>query len=210
MSQRFQKFLAFVSLLKVEPFMIILAMSSYLRRIPLEVLIQDKLCRNEYHMDQEFCLNLPYMREDEPNHEIKTAILSDAVTYNMYHTWITMTPGILWSIFLGPWIDKYVHGRKVIFLVGSITQAIEAAMNALNSYYFESRKCFQTNVEEKKFHIFHLDINWILVSFIPYTLSGSMVWTTAYSYVAATTPTKFRTIRMTILEVVLAIGENSN
>ena len=193
--------------------MIILAISSYLRKTPLEVLIQDKLCRNVYHMDEEFCMNLPYMSDTEPNHEIKTRILSDAVTYNMYHTWITMTPGIIWSIFLGPWIDKYIHGRKCIFIIGSLTQAIEAGMNAWNSFDFYSGKTSVISVPFVNIvcimTILVKDINWILVSFIPYTLSGAMVWTTAYSYVAATTPTKYRTMRMSILEVVLAIGRLS-
>ncbi|CAG2167426.1 unnamed protein product [Oppiella nova] len=189
MKDRFKTFMRFISLLRVEPFMIILAFSSYFRRTPLEVLIQDKLCRNRYNMSEEFCLELAYMSDVETGHEIKTQILSDAVKYNMYHTWITMAPGIMWSIFLGPWIDKYINGRKAIFIIGSITQALEAAMNAIMSYFFTT------------------NVNWILVSFIPYTLSGSMTYTTAYSYVAVTTPTKYRTIRMTALEVLVAIAQ---
>ncbi|CAG2105176.1 unnamed protein product [Medioppia subpectinata] len=189
MKNKIKIFFRFLSLLRVEPFMIILAFSQYFRRTPLEVLIQDKLCRNRYNMSEEFCLQLPYMSDVETGHEIKTLILSDAVKYNMYHTWITMAPGIVWSIFLGPWIDKYINGRKAIFIIGSITQSLEAAMNALNSYFFTT------------------NINWILISFIPYTLSGSMTYTTAYSYVAVTTPTKYRTLRMSALEVLIAIAQ---
>ncbi|CAG2174358.1 unnamed protein product, partial [Oppiella nova] len=89
-------------------------------------------------MSDEFCYYLPYITANDANHEIKTLILSDTVTYNMYHTWITLAPGIVWSMFLGTWIDKYISGRKAIFIVGSITQTMEAAINTLNSYYFDS------------------------------------------------------------------------
>jgi hypothetical protein len=47
-------------------------------------------------------------------------------------------PGIVWSLFLGAWIDKYINGRKVIFLICAMTASIEAAINTLNAYYFDS------------------------------------------------------------------------
>jgi len=89
-------------------------------------------------MTEEFCINLADIKETEKNYEYKTLVLADAVQYNMYHTLITFCPGIVWSLFLGAWIDKYIHGRKAIFFIGSITQSIEAAINTLNAYFFDS------------------------------------------------------------------------
>jgi hypothetical protein len=51
-----------------------------------------------------------------------------------------------------------------------------------------------------------LDVRWVLLSFIPNILTGSMTWNTAYSYVAATTPPHLTALRMMILETVIALG----
>ena len=52
-----------------------------------------------------------------------------------------------------------------------------------------------------------LDVNWILVSFVPNVFIGSMVAGTAYSYVAVTTPEHLRTIRITIFDTLDALGK---
>ena len=142
MSTNLQLFARFVWLLRVEPYMLVFATFQYFRSTPLEVLIQDKLCRNKYNMSEEFCLNLPFMKDNEPDSDIRSSILSDAVLYNSYHQWITMTPGVTWALFLGPWIDKYARARKIIFIVSSFTQMMEYVLNTINSYYFSLGKCF--------------------------------------------------------------------
>jgi hypothetical protein len=109
-----------------------------MRRTPLDLLIQDKLCRQKYNMSVEFCTNLPQIKESENNYHIKTLVLGDAVQYNMYHTLMQFCPSIVWSLFLGVWTDKYIKGRKTILLVSAITASIEAAINTLNAYYFDS------------------------------------------------------------------------
>ena len=51
-----------------------------------------------------------------------------------------------------------------------------------------------------------LDVRWVLLSFVPYILTGSMTWSTAYSYVAATTPPHLTALRMMVLGTVIALG----
>ncbi len=136
--QKFKRILKFVTLLRVEPYMVLIAFCFQMRETPLNLLIQDKLCRQKYNMSVEFCTNLQEMKESEKNYKIKTLVLGDAVQYNMYHTLMQFCPGIVWSLFLGAWIDKYINGRKTIFLIGAITSSIEAAINTLNAYYFDS------------------------------------------------------------------------
>jgi hypothetical protein len=127
-----------VTLLKVEPYLVLTAFCLQMRRTPLDLLIQDKLCRQKYNMSVEFCTNLPQIKESENNYNIKTLVLGDAVQYNMYHTLMQFCPSIVWSLFLGVWTDKYIKGRKIILLVSAITASIEAAINTLNAYYFDS------------------------------------------------------------------------
>jgi hypothetical protein len=117
--------------------MLIYAFFFSLRKAPLNQLIQDKLCRHKYNMSQDFCKNLPEMKKIHEFYEYKSQILSDAVQYNMYHTLITTCPAIFWSLFLGAWIDNYKHGRKAIFIIGSITASLESFLNAVNSYLFD-------------------------------------------------------------------------
>ncbi len=136
--QKFKRILKFVTLLRVEPYMVLIAFCFQMRQTPLNLLIQDKLCRQKYNMSVEFCTNLQEMKESEKNYKIKTLVLGDAVQYNMYHTLMQFCPGLVWSLFLGAWIDKYINGRKTIFLIGAITSSIEAAINTLNAYYFDS------------------------------------------------------------------------
>ncbi|CAG2103819.1 unnamed protein product [Medioppia subpectinata] len=161
---------------------------SNIRSTPLDLLIQDKLCVNEYNQTRDFCRNLPSINTSHPNYHYKSQTLADAVQYNSYQSIIQNVPGIIWALFLGAWIDRYNHGRKAIFIIGSATQCLEALMNLLNAYYFNS------------------DVRWVLLSFVPYILSGAMTGATAYSYVAATTPPHLTAIRMTILETTVALG----
>ena len=126
----------------------------------------------------------------------------------MYQNIIQYAPGIVWALFLGAWIDKYNNGRRAVFIIGATTQCVEAIMNWCNSYYFDSGQFYHFNYfPNKLFHL--LDVRWVLISFVPYILTGSMTWSTAYSYVAATTPPHLTAVRMMILETVIALGQSS-
>ncbi|CAG2102356.1 unnamed protein product [Medioppia subpectinata] len=185
-----KSYLRFICLLRVEPLMLLFTTCYFLKRNPQDVLFQDKLCRNKYNMSEEFCLHLSDNHPNDTDSGLRTEILSDAVMYNAYNQWMTLPVSIVWSLFLGAWIDRYPKGRKWVFIIGTITQAMEAAINGLNSYFFAS-----------------LNVNWILISYVPYILSGASTWTTIYSYVGITTPAKYRTTRMTIIEVMFAFAQ---
>ncbi len=133
---KFKRTLTFISLLKIELFLFVFVFCVSLKKVPLNQLIQDKLCRLKYNMSEQFCINLSQMKKTDKYYEFKSIILGDGVQYNMYHTLITVCPAIVWSLFLGSWIDNYKNGRKVIFLMGSLCFALESFMNAINSYFF--------------------------------------------------------------------------
>ena len=134
--------LKFVSMLKVEPFVIMVMAIFYLKATPLELLQQDKLCKFKYNMTEDFCWNLATIEEDDENYHFKSMIINDVVTNKMYSYLISFIPGVIWSLFLGAWTDRYGKGRKVIMLVGALAQTIENLMNAFNSYYITTgRNC---------------------------------------------------------------------
>ncbi len=133
---KFKRFLTFIKLLRIEFFMSIFAFCYSLRKTTLDQPIQDKSYLHKYNMSHDFCTNLPQMKKDHKFYEHKSQIVTHAVQYNMYHTLITTCPAIVWSLFLGAWIDNYKHGRKKIFLIASITAGLESFMNAINAYIF--------------------------------------------------------------------------
>ena len=138
MLSKIKLFLRFVSLLRVEVFMYLTALSLYIRLTPLDLLIQDKICFNKYNLSKDTCKNLPSLTQNETGYEFKSKILSEAVEYNMYQNIIQYAPGIVWALFLGAWIDRYNNGRKAVFIIGATTQCLEAIINWFNAYYFDS------------------------------------------------------------------------
>ena len=140
MLEKIKLFFRFISLLKVEVLMFVLTFSFYFKRTPLEVLIQDKLCRNDYNLSQEFCYRLPYLTKIDSDYEMKDKILSEAVKYKMYQSIINNLPTFLWPLFMGAWIDNYRAARKIILIIGAVTHCMEAVINFFNCYYFESGK----------------------------------------------------------------------
>lgn len=121
------------------------AYSLYIRTTPLDLLIQDKICRNEYRLNHTICRDLPSLRDNQTDNH-KSEILAAAVQYNMYQNIIQYAPGIVWALFLGAWIDKYDNGRKAVFIIGSSTQFIEAVINCFNAFYFQSGNTSFTRV----------------------------------------------------------------
>ena len=126
----------FVSMLKLEPFMVIMAFVLHMKITPLDLLLQDKLCKHKYNMSDHFCANLSDIDETDVNHIYKTLVLSDVVTYKMWVKMIIYVPGNVMSLFLGSWSDRYMPARKIIMLCASFAMFIENLVNALNSYYF--------------------------------------------------------------------------
>jgi len=133
----FKRTLIFIKLLKIEFFTFIFILCFSLKKTPLDQLIQDKLCRLKYKLSVEFCEHLPETKNSDEFYEYKSLILSDAVQYNMYQTLIITCPAILLSLFLGSWIDNYKYGRKIIFLITSMTAGLEAFINSINAYFFD-------------------------------------------------------------------------
>ncbi len=88
--------LKFGSMLKLEPFVMLIIFVYYLKMTPLDLLQQDKLCRLKYEMPSIFCWNLSSITKDDDNYPIKSKILSDTVDYKMYSYLITFIPGVIW------------------------------------------------------------------------------------------------------------------
>ncbi len=46
-------------------------------------------------------------------------------------------PAVIWSLLVGSWTDKYIHGRKILLCLSSIGGIISSLLQILNAIFFE-------------------------------------------------------------------------
>lgn len=120
--------------IKVEPYMFFMMMSLSISMVTVQQLIQDKMCKIYHHETDEFCRNLG----KSPDSPTKSKILSNLVTFNVIQTILDSLPGIIWALMIGSLCDKYIHGRKIIMILASLSSLIKMVLLILNSLYFSS------------------------------------------------------------------------
>ena len=130
------KWTSLLSQLKVEPFIFIYMFTYSLSSVPITQLAQDKLCRFEYHKNSYYCVNIN--SQQNYNDPIKSRILADVSYFYLYRTMVSTFPCVIWSLFIGSWSDKYIHGRKVLMCAGAIGAILETIILMINAYSFES------------------------------------------------------------------------
>lgn len=81
-----------VKTLKVEPFLFLLLFGWSVSSIVTQQLIQDKICMNEYNQSADFCKTLSESSADsydKRREDVKSAILSDLVKFNMKNSFVS-------------------------------------------------------------------------------------------------------------------------
>ncbi|XP_054159983.1 solute carrier family 46 member 3-like [Oppia nitens] len=171
--------------LKVEPFLFLYMFSYSLSSMAVSQLVQDKLCRLRYEQQPQYCVEINSPEYDHSADEIKSAILTDSGFIVLYRMIISTIPCAIWSLFIGSWSDKYIHGRKLIMVFGAFGAVIESIALIINAAVFTS------------------DVYLILLSFIPSALFGGIIATlmSTYAYCSATSDRSTRAIRFACLEV---------
>lgn len=125
---------------RVEPFMLLYMFGYSLSGMAVTQLIQDKLCRVDYDQSTQFCISINSQDFDHGAERIKSSILADAAYITLYRTLLSTLPCMIWAVFLGPWSDTYVHGRKLIMIAGAIAAALESFILIINAMDFHSSK----------------------------------------------------------------------
>lgn len=146
-SQSWRKYLSLQNL-RVEPFILLYMIGYSLSAMAVSQLVQDKLCRVDYDQTAAFCISINSANFDHGAESIKSEIITSGAYITLYRTLLSTLPCIVWVVFLGPWSDNYVHGRKFIMVAGATAAAIEsfiliitaadfhASMFAIRSYAF--------------------------------------------------------------------------
>ena len=128
------KLIYLIKQLRVEPFMFLLLFAGAVSNVTLSLLVQDKICVLEFKQSNDYCINLNKL---DSNDDIQSEILVLSTKFSLYSTIIGMIPSVLWSVFIGSWCDKYIHGRKVLLCATALGGMLDTILVMINAYYFD-------------------------------------------------------------------------
>lgn len=168
---RFKRFLSNVT---VEPALLLHSLSYAVEGVFKTNMVVDKTCSIELQYSDDVCTNL-----DSGNYDAKQDIVQEITNnYNMYSEWIEMGPAVFVLVFLGMWSDR--RSRRLPLLLPMVGSTLKALGLMANAYFWSLQPYF------------------ILLSYIPYGLTGSMMgaFMAAYAYIGDTSGTRSRTTRL--------------
>lgn len=137
-----RKSLAIVSTIRIEPFIFLYMMCGSISVVTRSQLIQDKICMNNYNKSREFCIEINQNSNEEDQDTIGK-ILGDVSETSIPFTILSTLPCIIYVLFVGPWIDNYAPGRKIILLLGASAYIGQFLVLWLNSYMFHWGNYYQ-------------------------------------------------------------------
>ena len=137
-----EQYWEFIKNLKVEPYVLLYIFACDVYSVVSALLLQEKLCRNVYHRSKEFCIDLNEINPEDDPDNYKDQILAVSAQFNLYLTLISTLPTLMWCLFFGPWIDKYIHGSKVLMCATSLSGIIESTLLIVNAVYFDLSMSF--------------------------------------------------------------------
>ncbi|XP_054152845.1 solute carrier family 46 member 3-like [Oppia nitens] len=161
-----------------------------LKNTPKSQLIQDKICYLWYNQTAQYCYDLPTHDTTGAQHDYKSLILADAAQFATYETYINTPLALLWALFVGAWIDRYIRGRKILMFVSVATAMLDNILTIFLSLNFK------------------LSVYYNLLTYIPTALMGGNLASriAITHYMTSTTPPKLMAIRFMIYEMVIFIA----
>lgn len=170
-----------VLLVRLEIFLALFILSRFMTMTPIQDLLLQKACLNRMHYNESICSHLDDY-EDIKNKAEKAASMT-----SMVRTVISLAPGAVIAIFVGPWCDKY--GYRTPLLSAMTGFLISTALTMMTVYHMWMP----------------LYVN--ILSTIPDGLSGGfiVVFTAIYSEATLTTETKSRRARFFALNFTMSL-----
>lgn len=175
--------LYYLSSITVEPALLFHSVSYGIEGVFKTNMILDKTCTIQLQYGQDICDNLNsgnYGKEQD-------SVQSMTNDYVLYCQWIEFLPAVFMMVLLGAWGD--IYGRKIplfLPLLGSTLKALGLALNA---------------------HWWHLPPFYILLSYIPYGLTGNMmaIFMAASAYIGEESGQRSRTTRLSLLNITMFV-----
>ena len=128
--------LRFVCLLSVEPLGFLTLFVFLFKKNAIDQMLQDKICLQRYKLPPGYCLKLPTMTQYEDTFQMKSTILGDVTSFQMYINIGLALPNLALSLLVGLFIDKYRPAKKVLLIYCSVIFAIENVSYLVNSFWF--------------------------------------------------------------------------
>ena len=130
------KFIEFVKQLRVEPFIFFHMFATSASEVIQSQLIQDKICVLEFNQTNDYCMELHELDMNSNKSETQSQILVRLTHLNLYTTLINTFPVLIWSLFIGSWCDKYIHGRKILMCFAAIGSILDMILLMINAFFF--------------------------------------------------------------------------
>lgn len=170
-----------ILLIRLEIFLALFIISRFMTMTPIQDLLLQKACLNRMHYNESICLHL------DDYEDIKNSAEKVASMTSMVRTVISLAPGAIIAIFVGPWCDKY--GYRTPLLSAMAGFLISTALTMMTVYHMSMP----------------LYVN--ILSTIPDGLSGGfiVVFTAIYSEATLTTNAKSRRARFFALNFTMSV-----
>ncbi|XP_077499902.1 putative peptidoglycan muropeptide transporter SLC46 isoform X3 [Amblyomma americanum] len=170
-----------VLLVRLEIFLALFVISRFMSMTPIQDLILQKACLSRLHLNSSICSHLDHF-EDIKNQAEKIASMT-----SMIRTVISLAPGAIVAIFIGPWCDKY--GYRSPLIIAMVGFLASTALTLMTVYHMEMP----------------LYVN--ILSTIPDGISGGFitVFTAIYSEATLTTDAKSRRARFFALNFTMSL-----
>ncbi|XP_015789275.1 uncharacterized protein LOC107366207 [Tetranychus urticae] len=175
-----------VQKIRIELYCFLYFLATHMIKLPLNQLIFDKLCLNDYRLAADSCESL----SDEPDSKVYNQIETSMVNLAIYQHLLSILPSIILTLFLGHWIDLRLDHLRYILALPCIGGAM------LN--IFLTVQCINFDAEP-------------IDTIYPYIITGFsgieiLVITGAFTFICKTTDSKYRSIRFIILDSISALA----
>lgn len=175
-----EKILSYLSYITVEPTLVLYMMAFMTTSVVEQAFFVNKACRVNHHYNSTICDNISDKKYENITKKVQ-------VTVSTFHLWNDIaghSGQILLALFMGAWSDK--RGRKLPLLIGLIGKLYYSTMIVVNA----------------------MQPTWPL-EYVVYTATLPMAFTgadvaifaAAFTYLVDVSSEKYRTIRVTLLEV---------
>lgn len=126
--------ISFIKNSRSEPYLFSAGLFISLKIVCLQLLIQDKLCLNQFNQTREFCSSLSTSADSL----IKNEIIGKASYFMTIVIMIQTLPGVIWSLFIGIGCDKFIKGRQIFMILSVASGIVDSIFLYWTAYDFYS------------------------------------------------------------------------
>lgn len=136
----------------LELYIFLRAVGQSVGSISLSLLIQDKICLDRYNETRDFCAHINDPMKSAIDQNTKNHILAESTQFGNYKNFLECIPMVLWSLFIGSFLDNYSGGTRLVLLFGVFGDLFAMSTYVVNVYFYNTSKlsfppffCMQCN-----------------------------------------------------------------